>query len=84
MRGITKTPGVCGGKACVEGTEIPVWIIELRRMRGYYTAEIVEMYPSLTPEQVRIAYRYARAHWQEINQAIEGFEKWQSEREEGS
>jgi uncharacterized protein (DUF433 family) len=24
---ITKTPGICGGDACVRGTRIPVWLL---------------------------------------------------------
>jgi len=32
-RGITKTPGVCGGDACVEGTRIPVWVLVQARNR---------------------------------------------------
>ncbi len=32
--GIEKTPGVCGGSACIAGTRIPVWGLEERAESG--------------------------------------------------
>jgi uncharacterized protein (DUF433 family) len=29
MTGIERTPGVCGGDACIAGTRIPVWVPEI-------------------------------------------------------
>jgi uncharacterized protein (DUF433 family) len=41
MSGIERTPGVCGGDACIAGTRIPVWVLEGFRRLGW-TEEIDE------------------------------------------
>ncbi|MEL6383204.1 MAG: DUF433 domain-containing protein [Cyanobacteria bacterium J06626_18] len=38
-RGITKTAGVCGGEACIEGTRIPVWVLISYRQLGVQDSE---------------------------------------------
>jgi uncharacterized protein (DUF433 family) len=67
---VKATPGVCGGKACVLGTRIPVWAIERSIRGGCSIAEVVEMYPTLSPEGVQAALDYTRSHLDEINAQI--------------
>ena len=46
---ITKTPEVCGGRACIAGHRIRVMdIVVLHEMRGYRAAEISAIYPGIT------------------------------------
>ena len=56
VRHITKTPGVCGGKACV------LW----HETRGYSPDEIVEIFPGITLADVHAALAYYFDHRQEI------------------
>jgi len=64
---ITKTPGVCGGKACIAGHRIRVMDIVLcHEMRGYSPDEIVEMFPGITLADVHAALTYYFDHRQEI------------------
>ncbi|MGQ0634859.1 MAG: DUF433 domain-containing protein [Planctomycetaceae bacterium] len=45
---ITKTPGVCGGKACVAGHRVRVSdIVVSHEQRGYSPDEIVGMFPGI-------------------------------------
>jgi type III restriction enzyme len=67
---IVKTKGVCGGKARIAGTRIPVWSIENARRSGCSVAAIVKMYSGLTNELVEAALSYASDHPREINRAI--------------
>ena len=45
MTGIERTPGVCGGDACIAGTRIPVWVLEGFRRLGWTDATILASYP---------------------------------------
>ncbi|MBI2929537.1 MAG: DUF433 domain-containing protein [Verrucomicrobia bacterium] len=65
--GIEKTPGVCGGSACVAGTRIPVWGLEEARRLGATEAELLVSYPTLRAEDLANAWAYVRAHRQEID-----------------
>jgi uncharacterized protein (DUF433 family) len=56
---ITKTPGICGGKACIAGHRIRVMDIVVRHeMRGHSAAEIVAMFPGITRADVHAALVY--------------------------
>ena len=46
---VTKTPGVCGGKACIDGTRIRVNNVVFLHKDGANDAKIRETYPDLTP-----------------------------------
>jgi uncharacterized protein (DUF433 family) len=70
-RGITKTPGVCGGAACIANTRIPVWSIVEARSLGYSEADLLTSYPSLTATDLTQAWIYAEAHPEEISTAIQ-------------
>lgn len=43
--GIEKTPGVCGGSACIRQTRIPVWLLTEARQTGYSEADLLTQYP---------------------------------------
>lgn len=64
---INKTPGVCGGKACIAGHRIRVMDIVLwHETRGYSPDEIVEIFPGITLADVHAALAYYFDHRQEI------------------
>jgi uncharacterized protein (DUF433 family) len=68
--GIEKTPGVCGGRACIIRTRIPVWsLVESRRM-GAKDAHLLENYPSLRPADLENAWNYYRLYSAEIEADI--------------
>ncbi|NDJ23825.1 DUF433 domain-containing protein [Nostoc sp. B(2019)] len=68
--GITKTPGVCGGDACIANTRIPVWSLVNDRRLGMSDARILEAFPHLTAADLVNAWAYADANLEEIEQAI--------------
>lgn len=70
--GIEKTPGVCGGNACVAPTRIPVWGLEESRRSGATDAVLLQSYSMLTAEDLANAWAYVRTHQSEIDRAIEG------------
>jgi len=62
MRGfdrITFDPHVMGGRACLRGMRITVALIVNLVANGMTTAEILEAYPYLEPDDVRQALQYA-------------------------
>jgi uncharacterized protein (DUF433 family) len=67
---ITKTPGVCGGTACIRGTRITVWgLVEWRRL-GLSDAEIQRRVRGLVEADLEAAWEYAALHQDEIEDAI--------------
>src|SRR5947209_5205456 len=67
IRHITKTPGVCGGRACIAGHRIRVMdIVVWHEMRGYCPDEIVDMFPGITLADVHAALAYYFDHREEI------------------
>ena len=67
---ISKTPGLCGGDACIHGHRIPVWVLAGYRRMGSSDANILTYYPQLTEADLAAAWEYANAHAAEIDQAI--------------
>src|SRR5438270_11264779 len=66
---ITKTPGVCGGRACIAGHRIRVMdIVVWHELRGYTPDEIVAMFPGITLADVYAAMAYYFDHRDEIDQ----------------
>ena len=64
---ITKDPGVCSGRACVEGTRIRVMDIVAMRNEGLSPERIVEEFTSLSGvEDVYAALLYHADHRDEI------------------
>jgi uncharacterized protein (DUF433 family) len=68
---IEKTPGVCGGKACIAGTRIRVLDIVGLRQRGFEPEEMLRVYAvPLTLAQVHAALAYYYDHPEEIEASI--------------
>ena len=72
---IRKTPGVCGGAACIGDTRIMVWLLVDLKRQGASEKEILEGYPSLTADDLAAAWEYDRLCAEEINQEIASQEK---------
>ena len=68
--GITKTPGVCGGDACIAKTRIPVWLMVSYRRQGSSDAELLDFYSHLSAADLVDVWAYADAHPTEIEEAI--------------
>jgi uncharacterized protein (DUF433 family) len=71
-RMIVHTPGVCGGRARIDGTRIKVkhvyrWVEE----QGMTPAQVVEQYPLLSRAQVYAALAYYWSHPDEIAAEME-------------
>jgi len=64
--GIHHTPGVCGGRACIRNTRIPVWTIVEAKKSGATDLELLRSFPSLTAEDLTNAMRYYQGHREEI------------------
>jgi uncharacterized protein (DUF433 family) len=69
--GIQKTPGVCGGDACIRETRIPVWVLVNARRLGISEAELLEDYPTLRAADLANAWAYTEAYPDEIETAIQ-------------
>ena len=65
---ITKTPGVCGGKACIAGTRIRVMdVVAYHELVGLTPAQILEVWDSpITLADVYAALAYALDHPDEL------------------
>jgi uncharacterized protein (DUF433 family) len=67
---ITKTAGICGGRACIRGHRIPVWVLVGYRELGRNDDEILRSYPSLTPADLEAAWDFAAVNAAEIERDI--------------
>jgi len=67
---IKKTPGICGGDACIGNTRIPVWSLTHDRQLGMSDARILEAFPGLTAVDLVNTWAYAEAYQDEIEAAI--------------
>ena len=64
---ITKTPDVCGGKACIAGHRIRVLdIVAWHEHQGMTPDEIVSHFPTITLADVHSALAYYFDHIEEI------------------
>lgn len=70
-RGIEKTPGVCGGSACIAGTRLTIWGLVEARRNGYSEADLLINYPSLTATDLANAWAYAETFPDEIEAEIQ-------------
>jgi uncharacterized protein (DUF433 family) len=69
-RGIQKTPGVCGGSACIGNSRITVWGLVNSRRIGISESQLLLDYPQLTANDLVNAWVYADAHADEIESLI--------------
>ena len=67
---VQKTPGVCGGDACIRNTRITVWGLVLSRRLGASDASILENIVGLRPDDLEAAADYYRDNSAEIDEAI--------------
>jgi uncharacterized protein (DUF433 family) len=58
---IIRRADVWGGKAVVEGTRVPVFMVHARLQSGWRPEEIREAYPRLTEGDVEAVIGYAQA-----------------------
>ena len=56
---ITADPAILGGKACIRGMRISASLIVNLVANGMTTAQIIDEYPDLEPEDIRQALQYA-------------------------
>ena len=68
---ITKTPGVCGGRARIAGHRVRVLdIVIWHEQNGWTPDEIVSQIPSITLADVHAALAYYYDHREEIQEEI--------------
>lgn len=70
MELIRKTPGVCGGHACIRETRVPVWTLQRLRELGATDRQLLADFPSLSPTDLAAAWEYSATHADEIRDAI--------------
>jgi len=74
---ITKTPGLCGGRACIAGHRIRVMdIVVMHERSGMSATDIVSEYPGITVADVYAALAYYFDHTDEIEASFEEARKW--------
>ena len=75
---ITKTPGVCGGRACIAGHRIRVQdVVAWHELRGMSVAAIVkDVFPSITQADVHAALAYYFDHVEEIQNDFRTDGEW--------
>jgi uncharacterized protein (DUF433 family) len=56
---ITFDPTIMGGRACIRGMRVTVALVLNLVANGMSTAEIIDAYPYLEPEDIRQALQYA-------------------------
>jgi len=67
---ISKTPGVCGGEACIRTTRHTVsGLVEWKRL-GLTDDQILEAHPDLSHDDLAAAWVYNSDHTAEIDEAI--------------
>jgi uncharacterized protein (DUF433 family) len=68
---ITKTPGICGGQACIAGHRIRVMdVVVLHERRGMSPEEVVQQYPGISLADVYAALTYYHDNREEIEESF--------------
>ena len=67
---IRRTPGVVGGRARIRNSRIPVWLLVGYRQLGWTEDELLDSYPTLTPDDLGNAWAYYLEHTAEIDQDL--------------
>jgi uncharacterized protein (DUF433 family) len=79
---ITKDPGVCGGKACIDGTRISVKDIVCLHEEGYSPEKMLNVFATpLSLAQVYAALAYYYDHTEEIEASFAEEDKAEEEHE---
>ena len=64
--GIFRTPGVCGGEACIGRMRLPVWLLEEGRRNGSSDSQLLHGHSGLTRDDLKSAWTYVASHLEEI------------------
>jgi uncharacterized protein (DUF433 family) len=67
---IEATPGICGGRARIAGTRVPVHRVAHFYRLGYSPEEMLLLLNSLTLAQIHAALAYALANPTEIEESL--------------
>ena len=67
---IEKTPGVCGGSACIRTTRIAVWLLVAWRKEGLTNGRILLHHPDLSEDDLEAGWAYYVKHVAEIDEEI--------------
>jgi uncharacterized protein (DUF433 family) len=67
---IQKTPGVCGGRACIRNTRITIWGLVSYRKLGLSDARLRETIAGLTQTDLATAWEYYERNRAEIEQDL--------------
>ena len=67
---ISRSPGVCGGEACIGMTRIAVWMLESARRSGTGDLDLLKDYPGLNVYDLEAAWDYVETNPEEIERAI--------------
>ncbi|OAN53124.1 hypothetical protein A6A04_14270 [Paramagnetospirillum marisnigri] len=59
---VIKDPNVMGGQPVLRGTRVPAHFVAWLVKRGVSEFDILDDYPSLTREDIRVAVAYAAVH----------------------
>ena len=83
---IVKTPGICGGRARIDGTRIGIEVIVGLYQSGASVDEIVSGYPDsdLTPAKVHAALVYYYDHREEIDRLLNDYQTLADEAHQGA
>jgi uncharacterized protein (DUF433 family) len=74
---ITKTPGVCGGRACIAGHRIRVAdVVVWHEKRGYSPDEIADMFHGISLADVYAALTYYFDNRPEIEADLQKEDEW--------
>jgi uncharacterized protein (DUF433 family) len=74
---IAKTPGVCGGRACIAGHRIRVMdIVGWHEKRGHTITEVEQMFPGITRADIHAALAYYHDNVEEIENDFRKDEEW--------
>lgn len=67
---IHRTPGVCGGEACIGMSRIAIWMLEEARRSGVGDLDLLKDYPGLSVFDLEAAWQHVESHRGEIDEAI--------------
>ena len=73
---ITKIPGVCGGKATIDGRRVRVMDIVVLQQQGETPEQMLEAYDFLNLAQIHAALSYYYETPEEIDAQLKADEEW--------
>jgi uncharacterized protein (DUF433 family) len=73
---VVKTPGVCSGRARIDGTRVRVYNVVALHKGGATDDGIREAYPDLTPAQIHAALAYYYDNRDEIEAELAEDQAW--------